>query len=354
MALKIDPPLCGIPVQRYEHIVLGHGGGGQLTADLVRRLFVPAFRNEMLERLEDQAALKLTGTPADVRLAFTTDAFTVRPIFFPGGDIGSLSVFGTVNDLAVGGAIPLFISAAFILEEGFALSNLRAVVESMRNACERSGVELVTGDTKVVEKGKGDGIFITTSGIGLITDGVHLSIHNARPGDKILVSGTIGDHGIAVMAARHSLDFDPPIQSDAASVAELCRMALATTKVVRAMRDPTRGGLAATCIELAEASQVGVELFEAMVPVKPSVHAACEILGLEPLHVANEGKLVVVVAAEDADEVVSAMRKHPMGIDAAVVGEVTDQHPGMVTVRSRIGGRRILLLPSGEQLPRIC
>jgi len=345
---------CAIPIPRYQHVVLAHGGGGQLTADLVHGLFVPAFSNEVLSQLEDQATLNIPLGSAQWRLAFTTDAFTVCPVFFPGGDIGRLAVFGTVNDLAVGGAVPLYISAAFILEEGLPLTDLERVVQSMREACVETSVQLVAGDTKVVERGKGDQVFITTSGVGLVPETVRLSIHNAKPGDRVIVSGTLGDHGIAVMVARHGLDFDPPPQSDAAPVIDLCRAVLSAATAVRVMRDPTRGGVAATCIELAEASQVGVELEEEMLPVRPSVHAVCEILGVEPLHIANEGKVVAIVGPEEADAVLRTMRAHPLGRDAALIGKVVEEHRGMVTVRSRIGGHRILLRPAGEQLPRIC
>lgn len=347
---------CPVPQSRYDQIVLGHGSGGQLSADLIGGLFVPGFGGAMLASLEDSAMLSLgvgDGLHA-TRLAFTTDSFVVRPLFFPGGDIGRLAVHGTVNDLAVSGARPLFLSAAFILEEGLPLDDLRRIVASMRAACEEAGVTLVTGDTKVVDRGKGDGVFITTSGVGLIPDGRALSIHAARPGDRILVSGTLGDHGVAVMSVREGLEFETVLESDTAALNGLTRTILETCPETRCMRDPTRGGLSSAVNELASASKVGVELEETAIPLRAEVRAACEMLGLDPLYVANEGKLIAVVPPERADVVLDAMRSHPLGRDAAIIGEVTAEHPGMVILRSRIGGRRVVTLLSGEQLPRIC
>lgn len=346
---------CPIPRSQYDHIVLGHGGGGRLTADLIERLFVPAFGSDVLARLEDQATVRLghgNGVRAP-RLAFTTDAFVVKPVFFPGGDIGKLAVCGTVNDLAVGGAEPLYLSAAFILEEGFPLSDLSRIVHSMRAACDESGVTLVTGDTKVVDRGKGDQVFITTSGIGYVPDHRELSIRSARPGDCVLVSGTIGDHGVAIMSLREGIAFETDLESDCAPLIGLTRAMLAASPSIRAMRDPTRGGVASVLNELAAASGVGVRIDEASVPVRPEVRAACEMLGLDPLYVANEGKLIGVVPAEHARSVIDAMRAHPLGRDAAVIGEVMAEHPGMVTLRSAIG-ERFMMMPAGEQLPRIC
>ena len=353
-----DLPLgsCPVPQSRYDHVVLGHGSGGQLSADLIRRLFVPGFGNDVLGALEDQATLNLgpgSGVEAP-RLAFTTDSFVVRPLFFPGGDIGRLAVHGTVNDLAVGGARPLFLSAAFILEEGLPLADLRRIVDSMRRACDEAGVSMVTGDTKVVDRGKGDGVFITTSGIGLVPDGRSLSIHSARPGDRILVSGTLGDHGIAIMSVREGLEFETVLESDSASLNGLTEAILEACPQTRCMRDPTRGGLSSALNELAEASNVGVVLDEESIPLRREVRAACEMLGLDPLYVANEGKLIAVVPPEDAGRVLDAMRAHPLGRDAALIGEVVDGHPGMVILRSRVGGERVVTLLSGEQLPRIC
>lgn len=347
---------CAVPRSRYEQIVLGHGSGGQLTSDLIQRLFLPALGNDVLSALEDQATVSLrhgNGVKAP-RIAFTTDAFVVRPLFFPGGDIGRLAVHGTVNDLAVGGARALFLSAAFILEEGLPISDLERIIASMRAACDEAGVTLVTGDTKVVDRGKGDGVFITTSGIGLVPEGRSLSIHAARPGDRILVSGTLGDHGITIMSVREGLEFDTVLESDTAALNGLTEVILEACPATRCMRDPTRGGLSSALNELAAASNVGVDLDEAAIPLRREVRAACEMLGLDPLYVANEGKLMAVVPAEDADRTLDAMRSHPLGRDASLVGTVVADHAGMVILRSRIGGSRVVSLLSGEQLPRIC
>lgn len=347
---------CPVPQSRYDHILLGHGSGGQLTADLIQHLFVPAFANDVLAALEDQATLDLNGSHgvAGCRIAFTTDAFVVRPIFFPGGDIGRLAVHGTVNDLAVGGARPLFLSAAFILEEGLPLADLKRIVRSMREACDEAGVTLVTGDTKVVDRGKGDQVFITTSGIGLVPAGRALSIRSARPGDRILVSGTIGDHGIAIMSVREGIEFETILESDTASLADLTRVMLEACPAIRCMRDPTRGGLSSAMNELAVASRVGVVLREAAIPLRPEVRGACEMLGLDPLYVANEGKLIAVVPPADADRLLAVMRNHPLGRNAAIIGEVVANHSGMVILHSVVGGERVVTMLAGEQLPRIC
>jgi hydrogenase expression/formation protein HypE len=348
--------VCPLPQSRYDQVILGHGGGGLLTADLIQRVFLPAFGNEVLTNLEDQATVSLGGDNGAraPRLAFTTDSFVVRPLFFPGGDIGRLAVHGTVNDLAVGGAKPLYLAAAFILEEGLALADLRRIVASMRAACDEAGVQLVTGDTKVVDRGKGDQVFITTTGIGLVPEGRSLSIRAARPGDRIVVSGTIGDHGIAIMSVREGIAFETVLESDTAPLTSLASLMLETCPAIRAMRDPTRGGLSSALNELAEASQVGVTLEERAIPVRPEVRGACELLGLDPLYVANEGKLIAVVPPEDALRLVDVMRTHPLGESAAIIGEVVAAHSGMVTMRSLVGGERVVTLLSGEQLPRIC
>jgi hydrogenase expression/formation protein HypE len=347
---------CPLPNSRYDHILLGHGSGGQLTADLIQRLFVPAFGNDVLAALEDQATLSIPVAHASgsYRIAFTTDSFVVRPLFFPGGDIGRLAVHGTVNDLAVGGALPLFLSSAFILEEGLPLTDLQRIVVSMRQACTEAGVSLVTGDTKVVDRGKGDGMYITTSGVGLVPEGVSLSIHNARPGDCILVSGTIGDHGIAIMSVREGLEFETVLESDTAALTTLAQAVLQASPRTRCMRDPTRGGLSSVLNELVAASGVGVRLDEASIPIRPEVRGACEMLGLDPLYVANEGKLVAVVPPEDADRVLQAMRAHPLGKNAALIGEVVADNHRMVILRSLVGGERVVTMLAGEQLPRIC
>lgn len=346
----MDALSCPIPPGDATRVLLGHGSGGRMSADLLQRLFLPRFANPYLNRLDDQAVLEL---PAG-RIAFTTDSFVVRPLFFPGGDIGRLAVNGTVNDLAMGGARPLFLSAGFILEEGLPLGDLAAILDSMRAACEEAGVLLVTGDTKVVDKGSGDQCFINTAGIGVVEHRRLLSADQARPGDAVVLSGSIGDHGMAVMSRREGLDFETEIESDTAPLWDLVAAALGTGAAVRCFRDPTRGGLASTLNELAQMSGVGIETDEARIPVRPAVHAACELLGLDPLYVANEGKLVAIVGADDAQAVVEALRRHRLGAAASVIGRVTDSHPKMVVMRTRIGGRRVVDLHPGEILPRIC
>lgn len=344
---------CPTPKYDYDRILLGHGSGGGLTADLIQRVFLPGFNNPTLAALEDQATVRLDGR-ASPQLAFTTDSFVVRPLFFPGGDIGKLAVHGTVNDLAVGGARPLFLSAAFILEEGLPLEDLKRIVLSMRQACDEAGVALVTGDTKVVDRGKGDGVFITTSGVGVVPEGRKLSIRSAQPGDRIVLSGTLGDHGIAIMSMREGIEFETVLESDSAPLTDLVRVMLEAGPSVRAMRDPTRGGLSSALNELADASGVGVALDESAIPIRPEVKGACEMLGLDPLYVANEGKLMAVVPPDEADGVLQAMRAHPLGRNAAIVGTVVSEHRGMVVLKSLVGGARVVTLLAGEQLPRIC
>jgi len=347
---------CALPKGSYDRILLGHGGGGLLTADLIGRIFMPSYGNDVLRALEDQATVDIPGSngTSAARIAITTDSYVIRPIFFPGGDIGSLAVHGTINDLAVGGAEPLYLTAAFILEEGLPLDDLERIVESMGQACRESGVTLVTGDTKVVDRGKGDGIFINTTGVGVVPEGRSLSIRSARPGDKIVVSGTIGDHGIAIMSVREGIEFETVLESDSAALTSLVRLMLETSPRIRAMRDPTRGGVSSALNELATASRVGVTLTERAIPIRREVRGACEMLGLDPLYVANEGKLIAVVPAEDADQLVAAMRSHPLGSNAAVIGDILADHPGMVTMKSVVGGERVVSMLSGEQLPRIC
>jgi hydrogenase expression/formation protein HypE len=355
-AMSFDRLSCPVPLTNYEHVLLGHGSGGRLSADLIERVFLPAFDNDVLAALEDQATLSLTGTNGAKapRLAFTTDSFVVRPIFFPGGDIGKLAVHGTVNDLAVGGAQPLYLSAAFILEEGLAMTDLKRIVSSMRAACATAGVHLVTADTKVVDRGKGDQVFITTTGIGLVPEGRTLSIRSARPGDRIVVSGTIGDHGIAIMSVREGIEFETVLESDCAPLHDLTRTMLDACPTIRCMRDPTRGGVSSALNELARASRVGVELMETTLPIRPEVRGACEMLGLDPLYVANEGKLLAVAPAADVDRLLEVMHCHPLGRQAAIIGKVVDDHPGMVTMHSIVGGERVVTMLAGEQLPRIC
>jgi hydrogenase expression/formation protein HypE len=347
---------CPLPIFDYKQIVLGHGSGGKLSADLIENIFLPSLKNSILDKLDDQAVVTIGGA----RLAFTTDSFVVSPIFFPGGDIGRLAVHGTVNDLAMSGARPLYLSAAFILEEGFAVDDLRRVVESMRLAAADSGVLVVTGDTKVVNRGKGDQIFITTSGIGVIDAGVSISASRATAGDKVIVSGYIGDHGMAVMSQRENLEFEGSIESDCASLDTLVADMLATPNpagvpnFIHCLRDPTRGGVATSLNEISKSSGVGVFLRETSLPVRESVRGACEILGLDPLYVANEGKLIAMVDAEMAVAVLQQMKQHRYGHHAQIIGEVVADHPGMVLMKSSIGGTRVLDVMFGEQLPRIC
>jgi hydrogenase expression/formation protein HypE len=346
---------CPLPIFEHKQIVLGHGSGGKLTADLIDKIFLPAFKNSVLDKLDDQAVLTINRA----RLAFTTDSFVVSPIFFPGGDIGRLAVHGTVNDLAMSGARPLYLSAAFILEEGLAVDDLRRVVESMRAAAEEAGVQFVTGDTKVVNRGKGDQIFITTTGIGVLDNGVNISADRAKPGDKIILSGYIGDHGMAIMSQRENLEFEGEIKSDCASLHGLVAAMLATASAIdmdflHCLRDPTRGGVATTLNEIAKRAGVGMTLREQSIPVRDSVKGACEVLGLDPLYVANEGKLVAIVAPEMGEAVLAQMQRHQLGRHAVIIGEVVDAHPGMVLMKTEIGGTRVLDVMFGEQLPRIC
>ncbi|MCX6626685.1 MAG: hydrogenase expression/formation protein HypE [Candidatus Solibacter sp.] len=319
---------CPTPLPAKDRILLGHGSGGKLSADLLRDVFLPFFRSPVLGRLDDQATLQIGAE----RLAFTTDSFVVKPLFFRGGDIGSLAVHGTINDLAMGGAEPLYLSAAFILEEGLSIDVLARIAESMGKAAEAAGLEIVTGDTKVVEKGKGDGVFINTTGIGRVRPGIHLSAANAR----------------------QDIGFDAPIESDSAALHTLVRDMLAASPAIRCMRDPTRGGLSSAINEIAALAQVGVELNEPAIPVREVVRGACELLGFDPLYVANEGKLVAIVPPEAAAAVLAAMRNHPLGRQSAIIGAVTDKHPAMVTMKTAFGTTRIVDMLPGDQLPRIC
>ncbi len=341
---------CPIPIHSQSNVLLGHGSGGKLSADLMRNVFLPAFNNSFLEQLNDSVTLPFSGS----ELAFTTDSFVVDPFFFPGGNIGSLAIHGTVNDLAVSGARPLFISAAFILEEGFPMEDLKTIVASMQQACEESGVILVTGDTKVVDKGKCDSIFITTSGIGGMGNSPRISVDRAQPGDKIILSGAIGNHGIAILSVRAGIEFETELLSDSASLIEPIQEILEVSSKIHCLRDPTRGGLSSALNEIAQSSKVGVELDETSIPVCDQVRGACELLGLDPLCVANEGKFVAVVGEKDADKVLRQLRKNPLGREAAIIGEVVKEHPEMVLMRSPIGGKRVVQMLAGEQLPRIC
>lgn len=332
-----------------DRITLSHGGGGSLTRDLVKDVFLSRLGSEFLESLDDSALLP--AFPG--RLAFTTDTFVVKPLFFRGGDIGRLAVAGTVNDLAVCGARPLYLSAGFILEEGLSLDVLKTVADSFARTAREAGVQIVTGDTKVVERGAADGLYVNTAGIGAVPDGRDLGAHRIRPGDRVLVSGTLGDHGIAVLSEREGLAFETDLTSDVAPLGGLIDAALQAGDV-HAMRDPTRGGAAAALNELAQAANVGVELDENALPLSDAVRGACEMLGLDPLAVANEGKVVLFVEEASASSVLEALRAHPLGRNASLAGEATEAHPGVVAVRTRIGGKKVVEMPHGEGLPRIC
>jgi hydrogenase expression/formation protein HypE len=346
---------CPLPLADYPTIVMGHGGGGKLGNELVEHLFLPAFRNPELENLGDAAVLELGPGTNPAKLAMSTDSFVVQPLFFPGGSIGELAVNGTVNDLAVSGAEPKFLSASFILEEGFPLAQLAAIVGDMAKAAATAGVKIVTGDTKVVERGHGDGCYINTAGVGLLRPGITVGPQHTKPGDAILVSGTIGDHGMAIMSVREGLEFESQIRSDCAALNGMIAEVLAAVGgAVHTMRDPTRGGLASTLNEIAQASGVGVEIDEPSLPVRPEVQAACELLGLDPVYVANEGKAVFFVAPETADQVLAVLRAHPLGKDAARIGRVTAEHKGMLVARTAMGANRVIPTQIGEQLPRIC
>lgn len=350
MSISFEGWTCPAPLRDYPAIVMGHGGGGKLSAELVRHLFLPAFRSAALEQLGDAAVVEAGGA----RLALSTDAFVVRPLFFPGGNIGDLAVNGTVNDLAMSGATPLFLTASFILEEGMPIDQLGTIAETMGAAARRAGVALVTGDTKVVDRGHGDGVFISTTGVGLLPEGVQIGPERARPGDVVIVSGEIGLHGVAILSVREGLEFGAPVESDCAPLHGLVAALLERGCDVHALRDPTRGGVASTLNEIAAASNVGVRIVERAVPVPGPVRAACEILGMDPLYVANEGKLVAIVARGDAERALETLRADPLGAHAAIIGEVTAEHPGVVVARTGIGGTRVVDMQIGEQLPRIC
>lgn len=345
-------PACPVPLPPPAgEVVLGHGGGGRLSQRLLDELFLPAFDHPALRAADDQAVVDVGGQA----LAFSTDAFVVSPLFFPGGDLGELAVNGTVNDLACAGARPLYLSAAFILEEGLPLADLARVVDSMRRAAQAAGVAVVTGDTKVVQRGKGDGLYVTTSGVGLLPPGARrLTAGACRAGDRVLVSGTLGDHGVAVLAARERLGLGEELRSDTAPLFELAQALLAAAPGARCLRDPTRGGLAAALVELGRTAGLAAELDEAGLPVSEPVRGALELLGLDPLFVANEGKLCAVVPPEEAPAALAAWRAHPLGRHAADVGRFVAGRPGGLTVRTAIGGRRTVELPLTDPLPRIC
>lgn len=342
--------VCPIPIEHYPNVLLAHGGGGRLTQDLIAKLFVPTFQNEALDRLHDGAILSMDG----IRFAFSTDSFVVKPILFPGGDIGSLAVNGTVNDLAMCGARPVCLSVGLIIEEGFSMETLWKIVRSMEAAARRAGVPLVTGDTKVVDRGKGDQIFINTSGVGAVVPGVEIDPRRVAVGDRVILSGAIAEHGIAIMSVREGLEFETQIESDTAALNGLVLRMLAAAPDIHVLRDPTRGGLASALNEIAGQGRVGISIREDRILVPDQVQGACEILGLDPLYVANEGKLVAIVPPSQADALLEVMKTDILGRDATVIGEVVSEHPGVVVMRTRIGGDRVVDMLSGEQLPRIC
>ena len=341
---------CPVPLTTTDRVLLGHGSGGKMTADLIARYFLPAFGNAYLDRLDDQAVLKVPGG----RLAFTTDAHVVTPLFFPGGDIGMLAVNGTVNDLAMAGARPLYLSAAFILEEGFPLADLARIVESMSAAARNTGVLLVTGDTKVVDRGKADGCFITTSGVGIIAHDREITATGARPGDLVILSGAIAEHGMTIMAARADLEVESPVASDSMPLHEMVLEMLETGGKIHCLRDPTRGGVATALNEIARQSGVGMVLEEDAILLREPVRGICELLGFDPLYVANEGKLLAIVEPRSVDGVLAAMRGRAEGRDARVIGEVVEDPERLVVLKTRVGGRRIVDMLQGDQLPRIC
>ena len=332
-----------------DRILLAHGSGGKLAHDLIEKSFVRILDNPLLAPLDDSAVFEING-----KVAFTTDSFVVDPIFFPGGDIGRLSVCGTVNDLSMSGANPLYLSLAFIIEEGLLVEDLQKIIDSIKTTTEEAGVRIITGDTKVVERGCADKLFINTAGIGKIPEGVNISGCNAKPGDKIILSGTIGDHGIAVLSQRQGLSFGTKLESDCAPLGHLVEEMLAASKNIHSLRDPTRGGLATTLNELAKQSKVGIRIEESKIPVRDEVAGACEMLGLDPLYIANEGKLIAIVARNDADKILAAMKRNRYGKNAAIIGEVIAEHPGRVVMKTQLGSSRIVDMLVGEPLPRIC
>ncbi len=346
------------PLQRFSMrlnirdgtVNMTHGSGGRATAQLIEELFVSHFDNELLRQGNDQAAFTV---PAG-RMVMSTDGHVISPLFFPGGDIGALAVHGTINDVAMSGARPLYLAAGFILEEGFPLAELERIVASMGLAANTAGVPIVTGDTKVVEKGKADGIFITTTGVGVVPEGIHISGDLARPGDAILVNGTMGDHGVAIMSSRENLEFETSLESDSAALHDLVADLVAAVPNIHCLRDPTRGGLATTLNELAQQSKVGMKLYEDDIPIHPAVNAACELLGLDPLYVANEGKLICICPGPVAAQALQVMRGHPLGQKAAIIGQVVEDEHGFVQMETSFGGSRVVDWLAGEQLPRIC
>ena len=341
---------CPLPIANYDSVQMAHGGGGRLTHQLIEQMFFKQFKNDILEQAHDGAFLTMTSK----NIAFTTDSFVINPIFFPGGNIGELAVNGTINDLVCCGAKPLYISIAFIIEEGFPMEELWQVVQSIKHAVDSAGVKIVTGDTKVVEKGKGDKIYINTTGIGEVYPDISISPQNAKPGDVIIINGNIADHGIAIMSNREGLAFETVIKSDTAALNHMMDGVFEKCKKIHVLRDPTRGGLASTLNEIALSSRVGITLFEDQLPVKEEVRGACEILGFDPLYVANEGKILIILPEEEALSVLESLRLHKFGRDCAIIGRITNTDPGLVKLKTIIGTTRMVDMISGEQLPRIC
>lgn len=341
---------CPLPITDYQEIVLAHGSGGRLSHQLISKIIAPHFSNELLDPLHDGAVFSL----GEGKVAFSTDSYVVSPIFFPGGDIGTLAVHGTVNDLAMCGARPRYLSVGFILEEGLPMDDFWRIVQSMRRAADAAGVFLVTGDTKVVDRGKADKVFINTAGVGTVAHEIKIHPARAEVGDKILLSGQMAVHGIAIMSVREGLEFETEIASDTAALNGLVEEILRVCPDVHVLRDPTRGGITSSVSEIAQAAELGIELIETSIPISEEVKGACEILGLDPLYVANEGKLIAVVPPAQANEVLATMRAHSLGREAAIIGEVVAAHPGFVTMKTRVGGMRVVDMLSGEQLPRIC
>ena len=341
---------CPIPITEYDKVMLAHGGGGSLSNKLIEKMFFSEFDNDYLNKMHDGAVFQTQKG----RMAFSTDSFVIQPIFFPGGNIGELAVYGTVNDIACCGAVPQYLSLGFIIEEGLPMDDLWKIVQSIKFAADKAGVQIVTGDTKVVEKGKGDKIFINTSGVGIVKEGVNISPENCKPGDKIIVSGTVADHGISIMSLRAGLEFETEIESDTAPLNHMIQEILEVSDNITVLRDPTRGGLASTLNEIASSSEKGIMLYEDKIPLREDVKGVCEMLGLDPLYVANEGKLLVFVAENDVEKVLNTMQKNEFGKNAAIIGEVQESNDKIVKLKTSIGTTRIVDMISGEQLPRIC
>jgi hydrogenase expression/formation protein HypE len=354
--IKFDGATCPLPLKHDEQIVLGHGSGGRMSFDLITRVFLPSFANPILNIGDDAGLISLPKSDNELcpKLAISTDSHVVTPLFFPGGDIGRLAICGTVNDVSMLGAMPLWITAGFILEEGLKVDILRKVIESMQSAAIEANIQIIAGDTKVVQNGRADGLYINTTGFGIIPTGISISGTNAKPGDVVIVSGTIGDHGIAVLSARGELNFEIELLSDVAPLNGLVAAMLDVTREIHVLRDPTRGGLATSLNEIALQSEVGIMIYEDMIPVKPAVKAACEMLGFDPLYVANEGKLIAIVEKHDAERVLAKMKENPLGKDSAIIGTITDKLKTRVTLKTTFGTTRIIDMMSGEMLPRIC